>query len=189
MTAVPCKTARARLSSSPPEMRYGDYSRWLSQEHSKAILDLQPADVEVGPYFDCTVLPNKPPWQLNWAIKFPDGKFLRVTENWFRRKVPGSIAAVVGSREHFSFHYGLANPLCDADGLPIRSGAFPAIFRIDCDKHGPHLHFMGEDHIPQSRVKNFRILDSDPFQFFRAVLSHRAIGDGFDSILGFQVTN
>ena len=170
-------------------MRYDDYSRWLSAEHSKAMLELHYDDVQAGPYLDCTIIPNKPPWQLNWAVKFSDGKFLRITENWFRRRIHGSVAGVFGAREHFSFHYGPANPLCDADGLPIRSVAFPAIFRIDCDRHGPHLHYLGQDHIPQSRVKNFRILETDPFHFFRAVLSHRATGDGFDSIFGFQVTS
>ena len=170
-------------------MRYDDYSRWLGLEHSKAVLELQHDDVQVGPYLDCTVVPNKPPWQLKWTVKFSDGKFLRVTENWFRRRTHGSIGGVFGTREHFSFPNGRANPICDADGHPERSNAFPAIFRIDCDRHGPHLHFMGEDHIPQNRVSNFRIQDADPFQFFRAVLSHRASGEGFDTILGFQVTN
>jgi hypothetical protein len=169
-------------------MHYGQYAMWLRQEHSKAVLELEPHCVEAGPYLQCTIAPNKPPWQLLWVVKFADGNFLQITENWFRRRGRAIGPGGVGYREHFSFHYGPANPLCDADGVPLRSKAYPAIFRIDCDRFGPHLHFMGEDHVPQDRVKNFRISDAEPFEFFRSVLTHRATGKGFDSILQFQVT-
>ncbi len=70
----------------------------------------------------------------------------------------------------------------------MNSDAYPAVIRIDqdADWRGPHLHFDGEDHIAQSRVKNLRISDVDPFLFIRAVMEHRRSGDRFDNILRFD---
>lgn len=71
--------------------------------------------------------------------------------------------------------------------MPVRSSSFPALFRVDCDRHGPHLHFAGEDHIPQARVMNLRVSDVEPFGFARAVLKHRSTKNGFDKVLNFRV--
>jgi hypothetical protein len=107
-------------------------------------------------------------------------------ENWYRR---GSNLGGGGYRNAFSFHYGPANPSKDSEGIPLHSEAHPAIIRIDQDDRiGPHIHYGGEDHIPQARVRNLRISDVDPFQFIRAVVEHRQSGERFDKILGFMVT-
>lgn len=163
-------------------MLYAQYDKWLQEQYSKIVLE--PNCVEAGPYLDPTINPNKPPWKMEWAVIFDDGMYFRVTENWTNRKGVGS-----GYRKHFSFHYGVANPIRDQDGIPCRSPAYPAIIRIDCDRNGPHLHYSGEDHIQQSRVKSFRISDAEPFEFVRAVMEHRTTGKPFNEIINFQVVS
>jgi hypothetical protein len=168
------------------EMKFSEYASWFHAEHAMVIQKLEPRCTEIGPFLTPTVVPDKPPWKAEWAVVFEDEHFFRVTENWFRRGIIASGGS--GYREHFSFHYGLANPVRGSDGLPVRSNAYPAIFRIDRDRHGPHLHFGGDDHIPQTRVQNLRISNVEPFDFVRAVLRHRSTREDFDQILKFKVT-
>jgi hypothetical protein len=164
-------------------MRFVEYERWLTGETSKLIFE--PSSTVIGLYSTPTIQPNNAPWQTELTVVFSDGKFFRVCETWYRRKgSPGG----GGYRGHFSFHYGPANPSCDSEGVPTRSKDYPAIIRIDeDDRIGPHLHFAGENHIPQRRVQNLRISDADMFDFIRAVQTHRANGEGFDKILKFTV--
>jgi hypothetical protein len=166
-------------------MRFHEYEDWLEREHAAIETELEPGCVQVGPFLTPTEYPDSPPWKMEWAVIFPDGNFFRVTENWFARTTS---LIRRGERKHFSFHYGPANPLRDAEGLPVRSQNYPAIFRADCDRHSPHLHFAGEDHVGQGRVAGLRIDQLEPFDFARAILKYRATGDGFDTILKFKVT-
>jgi hypothetical protein len=165
-------------------MRFPEYAAWLAEQVDSTVLEQ--GCVQIGPFATETVTPNKPPWQMEWTILFEDGLYLRVVENWYRR---GSNLGGGGYRNAFSFHYGPANPSKDSEGIPLHSEAHPAIIRIDQDDRiGPHIHYGGEDHIPQARVRNLRISDVDPFQFIRAVVEHRQSGERFDKILGFMVT-
>ena len=164
-------------------MRYAEYDSWLQGEYSK--ITLEPNCIEAG-FLRPTVTPNKPPWQMKWAVIFGDGKYFCAIENWPSRSVKFGGA---GYREHFSFHYGIANLARDSDGIPLRSPDYPAIFRIDQDRNGPHIHFGGKDHIGQDRVDGFTISDAEPFQFVQAVLQHRATGGSFDKIMQFTVTS
>jgi hypothetical protein len=166
-------------------MTFAEYEAWVAEQ--VAGFEFDPDCVVIGPYATPTVSPNKPPWKFEWTVLFGDGFYFRVVENWYRR------AAGLGGRGYrkaFSFHYGLANPAKDNEGVPLRSDEYSAIIRIDqdADWRGPHLHFGGENHIPQARVKNLRISDADPFQFIQAVIEHRQSGDKFDKILRFTVT-
>lgn len=165
-------------------MHFPEYEKWLTDQ--VAGIALEQGCVGIGPYATPTVTPNKPPWQMEWTVIFPDGLYFRVKENWFRR---GSHLGGGGYRKQFSFHYGPANPATDAEGLPMPSAAYPATIRIDQDDRiGPHIHFEGEDHIPQRRVRNLRISDADAFDFIRAVIEHRITHDKFDKIMQFMVT-
>jgi hypothetical protein len=165
-------------------MHFPEYAKWLAEQVANTTFEK--GCVQIGPFATPTVTPDKPPWQMEWTIFFKDGLFLHVVENWYRR---GSTLGGGGYRKHFSFHYGPANPARDTDGIPLRSELYPAIIRIDQDDQiGPHLHYEGEDHIPQDRVKNLRISDMEPFQFIRAVNEYRRSGDKFDKILRFTVT-
>jgi len=141
---------------------------------------------EAGPFIDSTAVLNKPPWKMEWAIIFDaDGTYLRVTETWWRRKPPYLLNT--GIREHFSFQYGVAGPLRDLHGIPVRDYSFQTFIRVDCDTHGPHLHYRGEDHIQQNRVDGFRIASADPFNFVRAILRHKQTGESLATILNFTI--
>jgi hypothetical protein len=165
-------------------MRFSEYDRWFSEEVNR--ISLEPSCKQVGPFVTPTASPNKPPWQTEWTVLFGDDSYFRVVENWYRRK---ATLGGTGYREAFSFHYGPTNPDADADGVPLRSPQYPAIIRIDQDDlNGPHLHYNGEDHIPQARVSNLRITDAELFNFIRAVQANRTSGKRFDEILGFKVT-
>jgi hypothetical protein len=166
---------------------FTDYAAWLQKEY--AAFQSDPTCVEIGPLLRPTVAPNSPPWNMDWAIKFPDHHYAYVYERWYASgpALPGR--SRFGYREHFSFHYGPTNSILKANGIPERDKVVcPAIIRVDCDKHGPHLHFHGEaDHIDQAKIEGMVIQDADPFTFMRAVLEHRAKGTDFDSILNFKV--
>jgi hypothetical protein len=166
------------------EMTFSEYEEWLAEQTSGVLLD--PRCVQIGPYATPTVAPNKPPWKLEWTVLFEDGFYFRVVENWYRRTA--SLGGR-GYRKAFSFHYGPTNPAKDGEGVPLHSENYRAIIRIDqdADWRGPHIHFDGEDHIPQGKVKNLRISDVDPFHFIQAVIEHRQSGDNFDKILRFTV--
>jgi hypothetical protein len=166
-------------------MQFAEYEKWFEEQASG--FDFGAGCVSVGPYLTPTVTPNKPPWKTEWTVLFEDGFYLRVVENWYRRSA--SLGGR-GVRKAFSFHYGPTNPAKDHEGVPIHSDEYPAIIRIDhdTDGRGPHLHFGGEDHIPQGRVQNLRISDADPFQFIRAVVDFRRNRQSFDKIMQFTVT-
>ncbi|MGP8174069.1 MAG: hypothetical protein ACLP7O_05925 [Terracidiphilus sp.] len=165
-------------------MRFPEYAKWLAEQVANTALE--ESCVQIGPLATPTVTPDKPPWQMEWTVFFKDGLFFRIVENWYRR---ASSLGGVGYRKHFSFHYGPANPERDAEGIPLRSESYPAIIRIDQDDQtGPHLHYGGEDHIPQHRVKNLRISDAEPFEFIKAVMEHRRSHESLDKIMRFKVT-
>ena len=166
-------------------MRFAEYETWLSGQVDSLVLES--GSIQIGPYTTPTVAPNKPPWDMEWTVLFRDGMYFRVVEHWYRRS---SALGGHGYRKTFSFHYGPTNPRKDDEGIPFPSDRFPAMIRIDLDVdwRGPHIHFNGEDHILQGRVKNLRISDVEPFEFIRAVMQHRASGETFDKIMQFTVT-
>lgn len=169
-------------------MLLSDYAARLHREY--AAFHLDPTWQEIGPLYKPTIRPNSPPWNMDWAIIFPDGYYAYVYERWYTSGIwiPGKPRP--GRREHFSFHYGRANHVLKPNGIPEKDKVnCPAIIRIDCDMWGPHLHFHNEsDHINQQRVQGMVIQDSDPFEFMRAVIEHRNTGRDFDSIMHFTVT-
>ncbi len=166
-------------------MQFDEYDKWFWEQAGGVALSK--GCVQIGPYVTPTVAPNKPPWKLEWTVLFEDGFYLRIKEYWYRRSA--SLGGR-GTRCSFSFHYGATNDAKDHDGVPIYSEDCPAIIRIDQDGdwRGPHLHYNGEDHIPQRRVTNLRISDVEPFAFIRAVLEHRNTGRSFPEIMRFTVT-
>jgi hypothetical protein len=165
-------------------MKFAEYDQWFWAEADEFVWDA--SCVQIGPYVTPTVTPNKPPWKMEWTVLFGDGFYLRVVENWYRRST--SLGGT-GVRKAFSFHYGPTNPTKDDEGVPLYSDQYPAIIRIDQDTDGrsSHLHYNGEDHVPQTRVQNLRISDADPFHFIRAVIEHRRSHQSFDQIMRFTV--
>jgi hypothetical protein len=167
------------------EMIFFQYAAWLKSE--RAAFQVDPAWSEIGPNYRPTRYPASPPWNMDWAIRFPDGYYAYVYERWYPAGQYVSGQPQRGYRKHFSFHYGPANPVLKPSGIPERSDLFPAIIRIDCDRWGPHLHFLGQDHIDQASVDGMTIQDVCPFQFMRAVLEHRTTRASFDQIFRFAV--
>jgi len=168
-------------------MYYTDYVARLMAEH--ASITFEPDVMEIGPLHNPTVLPGTPPWNMDWLIRFPDGKQAYLYERWFPMKSPPRGGATMGQRGSFSFHYGTTSSRTRRNGFPARDKSnHPAIIRIDLDKKGPHLHFHGElPHIPQAKVKGMKIEDVNPFDFVLAVLEHRTSQADFDAIMKFTV--
>jgi len=173
---------KVRPNFSLREMEYAEYEAWFRQKYDQ--VSLEPGCVEIGPFLDPTPR-DKPPWKLDWCVRFPDGKYLQIKERWFPRPIR---LGGRGYRKHFSFHYGEANCIYDSEGVPLKGGdAYPTIIRIDDDAYGPHLHFNGEDHIIPNRVKGLAIPDAELFDFFSAVAECRASGRAFDKTMKFKV--
>jgi len=168
-------------------MYFADYANRLLAEHSS--LALGPDVVEIGPLHSPTKLPGTPPWNMDWVVRFPDGKQAYLYERWFPARGPSRGGAMMGQRLAFSFHYGTSGTQVRRNGFPARDKAnHPAIIRIDLDKNGPHIHFHGElPHIEQDKVIGMVIEDVDPFDFVRAVIEHRSKNTDFDEIMGFKV--
>lgn len=165
-------------------MRFSAYEQWLLEQASGT--PLEEGCISIGPFATPTP-PDQAPWEMDWTVLFANDHYIRIKEHWYRR---GAHLGGVGYRKSFSFHYGPTNPDKDEDGIPLPSVAYPAIIRIDEDDdwRGPHMHFGGENHIPQSRVKGFSITRADMFDFIRAVMKHRETNEGFEIILDFAVT-
>jgi hypothetical protein len=172
---------------SPLKMNFPDYVTWLKTQRS--LITFEPGCTHIGPLYGATALPDSPPWKMDWAVLFPnDNKFAYVYERWIQ--IPGRLAGIgnLGYRQHFSFHYGPANPRRDKLGIPKRDGVhYPPTIRIDLDKYNPHIHFRGEDHLQQTRIVGMAIANSDPFTFMKAVIEHRKAHADFDTILKFEV--
>jgi hypothetical protein len=163
-------------------MRFGEYVTWF--EGVRQNLSLETGCTQVGPLHVPTAL-TKPPWNLDWCIRFSDGKHIKIKERWWPRSAR---LGGLGYRKHFSFHYGELNPVSDMLGFPVRDSVnYPGIIRIDSDTYEPHMHYNEEDHINQNRVQGFNISDADLFNFINAVLLHRRTAEPFDKILKFTV--
>jgi hypothetical protein len=168
-------------------MYYSEYVTRLNAEH--ASFAFETGVTELGPLHNPTGLPATPPWNMDWLIRFPDGKQAYLYERWFPVRTPSRGSLARGKRGAFSFHYGTTSPLTRPNGFPARDKAnHPAIIRIDLDKNGPHLHFHGElPHMMQDKVQGLVLENVDPFDFVRVVLEHRARKIDFDAIMKFTV--
>jgi hypothetical protein len=138
---------------------------------------------EVGPYLDPTVKDGHDvPWLLEWAFVFPGGFHWKVTEYYSKRA-----GKEKGIKANSSFHYGKTSRHRDPYNFPehLKSGC---VIRIDdSEKDGPHLHYQGIDHIPQTKVDGLDIQRFDLFDFIRAVHVHRERKVPFHELLRFKV--
>lgn len=143
-------------------------------------------DCEFGPFTQGTIDPARAPWMLRWWLLFKDNLHIRTTELFERtgnRNIPDE-----AKRAQFSFHYGPTPVRRDKNGWPRMDRDSPTIIRIDlAPDYADHIHYAGEDHVPQSRVKGMTILDLDPFQFVEGILRHRRSGESIDKCFGFTV--
>jgi hypothetical protein len=153
-------------------------------QRSIAALALDVQIKQVGPILTPTARPNQAPWAFDWALLFDDRLHIAIRERFVptpKRFGPH------GVRHMFTFHYGETPELFDPEGLPIRDNAKETKLRIDLDRWGPHIHFQGQDHIPQSKVEGLDIKDADMFRFVSSVLQHRGSTEPLDSTFGFRL--
>lgn len=168
-------------------MYFSDYLPRLVADH--ASIGREAGSIEDGPLVRPTRA-NSPPWNMDWIVRFPDGKHAYLYERWLPDPASPRVGGVhMGARRVFSFHYGPTPTATRKNGFPARDKAnYPAIIRIDNNQFGPHLHFHSEEpHISQVKVNGLNISDLQPCDFMRAVLEHRSTGVDFDEIMKFKV--
>ena len=156
--------------------RWSDYRTTFQQRYDRLKGSiLQSGSTEIGPFINPISKGHTgAPWRTDWAIIFSDGLYVRAKECFGRC---AGFPPQMGQRQSLSFHYGEAHAGRDNSGMPLLANAPAAIIRIDLDpRQGPHLHYEGEDHIPQSRVDGFSISDADLFNFMEAISQHRRNG-------------
>jgi hypothetical protein len=127
-----------------------------------------------------------PPWKLSWWLVFQDGMFISCVECF---EPAGGLSNASGRLSHFGYHYGLHPGRTDKNGCPKHSTKAGTMIRIDlAPNYKDHMHFAGEDHIPQSRLRGtLVILDMTIFGFVARVLEHRQTGRSLGDCFGFEV--
>jgi len=158
-----------------------DFENWFDVESEK--VKLEGVVSQTGPFIRPTAEPGKPPWSVKWLIFFK-GKYLRLNENYYPKSSRSGGGAY---RAHFSFHYGNIPPKT-GEGSLTWQGEEQVDFRVDLDARiGPHIHFKGENHLPQSRVSGLQIDDQTMFTFINKIQDHRKSGTPIETIFGFKV--
>jgi hypothetical protein len=157
------------------------YEAWFEDECNKLVVD--PGLTIVGPITSALGNPDSPPWYSDLAIIYPGQMYIRVKERY--RPLPKS-AGGGGCLYAFSYHYGPCTDTRDHDGFPVFCDRFE--LRIDIDpRFKCHVHYQGEDHIPEARLPGLDFKKINPFQFIRAVEEHRRSSKPLHEILGFNV--
>jgi hypothetical protein len=172
-------------------MRWDEYLKWFTERYDdlkKDLLEPGSSECNGGPILTPKPgLPPSAPWKADWAVVFRDKKYFRVKESFNRVGYPYVGA---GRRVHFSFHYGQAHPSFDADGYPeTRATDTPvADLRIDLDgRLVPHIHVNSPEHIDQTRVDGYSIIDANMFSFLEAVAEHRRTKEPLTSLLKITI--
>jgi hypothetical protein len=158
-----------------------EYEAWFQGECNN--LALESGFSVVGPFLDASGDPASPPWQLDFAIIYPDGMYIRIVENY--RELPKRDGGG-GCLQYFSYHYGPCTKERDKYGFPEPLKDFE--LRIDLDPWSlRHIHYAGENHIPEVRLPGLDFNKINPFEFIRAVEEHRKGLKPMHEILGFKV--
>ena len=124
------------------------------------------------------------PWKLFWCITYPDLKYIRLVEYFDVDSVAGGRHGV---RVQFVFHYGETPRKLDKHGCPKPIAATDIRFDLSTDQYADHLHYQGENHIPQVRVEGLSILGLGPFDFIEGIERHRSTGGTLHDCFGFTV--
>jgi hypothetical protein len=160
-----------------------DFENWFDVESEK--VNLEEGVNQTGPFLRPTAEPGEPPWSVKWLIFFKNTKYLRLNESYYRKSSRSGGGAY---RAHFSFHYGNIPPRQRGSGSLKWNKEEQVDIRIDLDaRFGPHIHFDGDDHIPQSRVAGLQIGDQTMFTFIDRIQQHRKSGAAIEEVFGFKV--
>ena len=139
--------------------------------------------IQKGVGCETRVKPDLPPWIMDWAILYLDGKHIRVKETFKPMMHPNYNQ---GQRLHFCYQYGATT---DAKGMPRTASDKDTIIRLDLDQWDrPHMHFAGQSHIYQEDLTgSFRIADVEVFAFVEAIETSRQSGCSMQDILFFEL--
>jgi hypothetical protein len=163
-------------------MHFKEYK--ASFEARRAALKFPAGTTHEGVGCETRVNPDMPPWIVDWAILYPDGKHIRVKETY--RPMAHPLYAQ-GERKHFCFQYG-ATTARDAKGMPRTASDRDTLIRIDCDQFGPHMHYAGKSHIKQDALAGSFVIDKiELFEFIEAVDTHRQSNCPMEEILFFSM--
>ena len=164
----------------PDNCRAAEYQAWFEGECDR--ITLGSGFTLIGPFLDC-LGDDSPPWEMDFAIMYQDGMFIRIAETY--DPLPKSVGGG-GRIRHLSYHYGRHNGAYKADTTPAFSRQCD--LRIDIAPHyGRHIHYNNEDHIVEARIQGLDFDAMDPFKFIRAVEEHRKTSKPLHEILGFEV--
>jgi hypothetical protein len=163
-------------------MTYVQYRTRFIQRHNA--LRLTAGATECGPFLRATRWPTLPPWKLFWCILYTDRKYIRLVEYFDVDSVRGNAH---GTRVQFGFHYGPTSSGRDRHGCPRPIPDTEIRIDLSTDQYGAHIHYQGEDHIPQSRIDGLNISSLEPFGFIERVEDHRSTGNPLHDCFGFTV--
>jgi hypothetical protein len=150
----------------------------------KASLNFPSGARQLGGTCEAKSRPAMPPWLVDWAILYADGKHIRVKEYYVSQGPPDFNH---GIRKHFCYQYGLTSGT-DPKDMPWTTSHRDTVIRLDCDRWGPHMHYGGNDHLQQeSLTGSLAINDVQLFDFIEAVETHRQSGCRFEDILFFEL--
>lgn len=164
----------------PDNCRLVEYKAWF--ERGCDGITLEPGFTLIGP--DLIEMGDSPPWSLDFAIMYTDGMYVRIGETY--RALPRREGGG-GRLQHCSYHYGRHSGGFKANGYPAFGNECE--IRIDIDPiHQRHIHYRGEDHIPEARVSGLDFDSIDPFKFILAIEVYRKTTlKPLHEILGFTV--
>jgi len=162
-------------------MIFSEYELWFQNLYNQ--FSLERGAQEIGPLLRQTVAPAQHFWNLDWGILFPDAMHLRLKETYCPRALAHGGG---GARTQFSFHYGTTPASFGPDGFPVPKLS-TATIRLDHDKHGPHAHFSGQNHIKQNRIQGLQLDSIEMFVFLNGVVEHRKTHRPIEEVLGFTL--
>jgi hypothetical protein len=158
-----------------------EFENWFDVESDK--VNLEKGTNQTGPFVRPTAEPGEAPWSVKWLIFFNDKKYLRLNENYYRRSVRSGGGAY---RSHFSFHYGNIPPKRESHLSWQKEEQVDLRFDLD-SCFGLHIHFKGDNHIPQLRVAGLQIENQTMFTFINGIQEHRKSGAAVETVFGFKV--
>jgi hypothetical protein len=161
---------------------YQDYKARF--DRNRALLQIPEDCVCRAPQYRANDFIDPHSWDFSWFLTFADQHYISCNESWsYRTGRPLQ-------RHYFSFHYGPIARI-DANGKIDRDQNNPLIIRIDRPAGvviPPHLHYLRPHPFPdykQAQIHGLTLLDTDMFQFVRAVFRSRLEAIEMNVAMGF----
>jgi hypothetical protein len=164
----------------PDNCNLDEYEAWFQSDCKKVALE--PGFTIVWPGISAGRDPL-PPWRVDLGIIYLDQMYIRIVEN-YRELSRGEGGR--GRLDAFSYHYGPCSDERDDEGFP--PAIDDCVIRIDIDVvSNRHIHYQGEDHIPEHRILGLNFDQVCPSMFISAVEQYRQTSKPLHEILKFRV--